>query len=139
MKILYLQENNKIALVSPNPQIPLETVLADLPKNRPMIAVEDDQLPQSNDILEFFDAITVNFSNSTIGFNLDIAKELTKTRLRKERVTLFQSVDIAIRDAMIERDDEKLSQAIVERNRLRDITKLVDSATDLDALRAIHP
>jgi hypothetical protein len=139
MKILYLQEDNKIALVSPNPQVSLETILADLPKNRPMITVEDNQLPAKEDLLEFFDAMTVDFSNSAIGFDLTVAKEITKTRLRKERQPLFQPVDIAIRDAMIENNTEKLNQAIAERNRLRDITKLADAAGDLVSLRAIHP
>jgi hypothetical protein len=139
MKILYLQENNKIALVSPNPQIPIETVLEGLPKSIPMIMVDDDKLPNSDDLLEFFDALTVDFSNSNIGFNLEIAKEITKKRLRKEREQLFPAVDLAIRDAMIENDTVKLDLAIAERNRLRDITKLADQANDLSALRAIHP
>jgi hypothetical protein len=139
MKILYKQEDNTIALVSPNPEIAIETVLADLPSNQPMIMVEDAQLPSNNDLSEFFDALTVNFSNSKIGFDIKIARELTKKRLRIKRQPLFQLVDLSIRDAMLENDLDKLNQAIAERDRLRDITKLVDAADDLSALRSIQP
>jgi hypothetical protein len=137
MKILFLQENNKIALVSPNPQVSLETVMNDLPKDRPMITVEDSDLPPSDDLAEFFDALTVNFSNSSIGFNMDAAREITKQRLRKQREPIFTRVDIAIRDAMLEQNSTALNDAIAERNRLRDVTKLAESANDLASLRSI--
>lgn len=137
MKIIYLQENNKIALVSPNTQISLETVFDGLPKDRPMITVEDNDLPSKDDLAEFFDALTVDFSNSSIGFNIDSAREITKQRLRRQREPLFTKVDIAIRDAMLEQNSTALKDAIAQRDRLRDITKLVDSANDLASLRSI--
>ena len=71
----------------------------------------------------------------------DIAKcqELTKERLRKEREPLFALLDVMIRDAQIEKDHATLEVALAERDRLRDVTKLADGVTDLEALKAIRP
>jgi hypothetical protein len=70
-----------------------------------------------------------------IVINFDKAKEITKDRLRAERTPLLQAQDIAFQKALEQGGDA--SAVVAEKNRLRDITKLADTATTLDELRAI--
>ena len=67
--------------------------------------------------------------------NLTKAKELTKDRLRAERAPLLQAQDIAFQRALEEGADT--AAIVAEKQRLRDITNLADSATTLDELRGL--
>jgi len=71
-----------------------------------------------------------------ITVNLDKAKAITKDRLRAERAPLLQAQDVAFQRAMEEGADT--SAIVAEKQRLRDITSLADSATTLDELKAIQ-
>ena len=71
-----------------------------------------------------------------ISINLDKAKEITKERLRAERADLLVAQDVAFQRAL--EDDADTSAIVAEKNRLRDITKLADTATSLDELKAIE-
>lgn len=71
--------------------------------------------------------ITINFTK---------AKEITKDRLRTERKPLLEEQDVAFQRALESNSD---TTAIVqEKQRLRDITALVDTATSVDELKAIN-
>jgi hypothetical protein len=70
-----------------------------------------------------------------ITVNLDKAKAITKDRLRAERTPLLQAQDVAFQRAMEEGSDT--SAIVAEKQRLRDITGLADSATTLEELKAI--
>jgi hypothetical protein len=70
-----------------------------------------------------------------ITINLDKAKAITKERLRAERTPLLQAQDVAFQRAIEEGADT--SAIVAEKQRLRDITDLADSATTLDELKAI--
>ena len=70
-----------------------------------------------------------------ITVNLDKAKAITKDRLRAERTPLLQAQDVAFQRALEEGADT--SAIVAEKQRLRDITGLADSATTLDELKAI--
>ena len=70
-----------------------------------------------------------------IVINFNKAKDITKDRLRTERTPLLQAQDIAFQKALEQGGDT--SAVVAEKNRLRDITKLADTATTLDELRAI--
>ena len=70
-----------------------------------------------------------------ITINFDKAKEITKARLREEREPLFQTQDVAFQRALETGADP--SAIVAEKERLRDVTKLVDTATTLDELKAI--
>jgi hypothetical protein len=70
-----------------------------------------------------------------ITVNLDKAKAITKDRLRAERAPLLQAQDVAFQRAMEEGADT--SAIVAEKQRLRDITGLVDTATTLDELKAL--
>ena len=70
-----------------------------------------------------------------IVINVDKAKAITKDRLRAERTPLLQAQDVAFQRAMEEGAD---TLAIVaEKQRLRDITQVVDTATTLEELKGI--
>jgi len=70
-----------------------------------------------------------------ITINFDKAKAITKDRLRAERTPLLQAQDVAFQLALESGADT--SAIVAEKQRLRDITKLVDQATTLDELKAL--
>ena len=70
-----------------------------------------------------------------IVINLEKAKEITKERLRAERLPLLQAQDVAFQKALEIGADT--SEIIAEKQRLRDITLLVDSVTSTDELKQI--
>jgi len=70
-----------------------------------------------------------------ITINIDKAKEITKTRLRQERVPLLAAQDVAFQRALETGADT--SAIVAEKQRLRDIPQLADAATTLDELKAI--
>jgi len=71
--------------------------------------------------------ITVNFVK---------AKEITKERLRKERIAPLQALDVQFQRAL-ETGADTLA-IVAEKQRLRDITTLADQAQTLDDLKAIQ-
>jgi hypothetical protein len=70
-----------------------------------------------------------------ITINIDKAKEITKARLRAEREALLQAQDVAFQRALESGADT--DDIVAEKQRLRDITKAVDTLTTLDELKAI--
>ena len=70
-----------------------------------------------------------------ITVNLDKAKAITKDRLRAERTPLLQAQDVAFQRALEEGSDT--SAIVAEKQRLRDITQVVDTATTLEELKGI--
>ena len=71
-------------------------------------------------------SITINFTK---------AQALTKDRLRAERKPLLEAQDVLFQRAL---ETGKDATAIVkEKQRLRDVTKLVDAATTLDQLKGV--
>ena len=72
-------------------------------------------------------SITINFTK---------AQALTKERLRNDRKPLLEAQDVLFQRAL---ETGKDATAIVkEKQRLRDVTKLVDTATTLDALKKLE-
>ena len=70
-----------------------------------------------------------------MGITIDInkAKVITKDRLREERKPLLEAQDILFNRALEESKDT--SAIVVEKKRLRDITKQVDGMKTLDELK----
>ena len=67
--------------------------------------------------------------------NIDKAKAITKDRLRSERTPLLQAQDVAFQRALESGTDT--AAIVAEKQRLRDITKLADTATTIDELKGI--
>jgi hypothetical protein len=70
-----------------------------------------------------------------ITINFDKAKQITKERLRAERVPLLQEQDVVFQRALESGTDT--AEIVAEKQRLRDITALADAAQTLDELKAI--
>jgi hypothetical protein len=138
-KILYRQENEKIAMMSWAANLTAADAAKDLPDGTAYILVNDTSLPTSEDLIDFFDAMRVDFATAAITFDIAEARSITKERLRRERVIKFEENDIKLRDAMLDNNAEKTAEAVAERNRLRDITLLADSKNTLVELRNLHP
>jgi hypothetical protein len=70
-----------------------------------------------------------------ITVNLDKAKAITKDRLRAERTPLLQAQDVAFQRALEKGADT--TAIVAEKQRLRDITQLADTATTLEELKGL--
>ena len=70
-----------------------------------------------------------------ITINFDKAKKITKERLRSQRNPLLQSQDVAFQRALESGADT--SAIVAEKQRLRDLPTLADTATTLDELKGI--
>ena len=70
-----------------------------------------------------------------ITINLDKAKEITKARLRVEREPLLQAQDVLFQRALETGADT--TAIVAEKQRLRDITNLVDGCTTTEELRGL--
>ena len=71
-----------------------------------------------------------------ITININKAKDITKDRLRQEREPLLLAQDIAFQRALESNADT--SAIVAEKQRLRDITTLVDTANTVDELKALE-
>ena len=71
----------------------------------------------------------------SITINLSKAKDITKERLRQERKPLLEAQDIKFMQAQEAGSDT--TAIVAEKNRLRDITKDVDTCTTTDQLKAL--
>lgn len=70
-----------------------------------------------------------------IKIDIPKAQLITKDRLRAERTTLLQSLDIEMMKNLS--DTAKLAEIEAEKQRLRDITKVVDTLTTVEELKGV--
>ena len=87
---------------------------------------------------EFLGSVDTDFSKldyNKLTVNLDKAKETRKGNLRAQRTPLLEAQDILFLKAL--EDDSSTSAIVKEKNRLRDITKTVDSCKTLDEVKAV--
>jgi hypothetical protein len=70
-----------------------------------------------------------------IVINLEKAKDIKKDMLRADRKPLLDKLDIDYMKAIEQGQDT--TPIVAEKQRLRDITKLTDTATSVDELKAI--
>jgi hypothetical protein len=70
-----------------------------------------------------------------ITINIDKAKNITKDRLRVERKPLLDKLDVAFMKAVEVQADT--ADIVAEKQRLRDITLLVDDAETVEELKLI--
>jgi len=138
MIIIYEQKNEPVAIINLAEGFTIEEAILQIPPGTKYRVINELDLPPEEDLLEFADSLTINFDKNlevNAHFNIEQAREITKTRLRKQRTEYFEKNDIVIRDAMIENDWKKLNLAIEERNRLRDITNLVYTVNTIKDLK----
>ena len=130
--IIFQNDNGGVSVCIPTGELPIDAVLEkDVPAGRGARIVLADDLPKQDN--DFFDAWEMN--GATITVNLDKAKAITKDRLRAERAPLLAAQDVAFQRALESSADT--TAIVAEKQRLRDITGLVDAVTTLEGLRAI--
>ena len=126
--IIFTNSNGGVSVCIPTGEISIEAVQAkDTPTNS--IIVDTSALPTAND---FFDAWEL--SDGVVTVSLTKATEITKKRLRAEREPLFAAQDVLFQRAQESGADT--TAIVAEKQRLRDVTKLADSQTTLEGLRA---
>ncbi len=129
--IIFTNDNGGVATCIPTGEISIDAVMEkDVPKGKGARIVNIADLPRDND---FYDAWEMDATSVTV--NLAKAKEITKKRLRAEREPLLAAQDVAFQRALESGADT--TAIVVEKQRLRDITGLVDAVTTLEGLRAI--
>lgn len=127
--IIFTNESGGVSVCTPTGELDIAAVKTkDTPEHS--IIVDASTLPADND---FFDAWQLD--GETVTVNLDKAKNITKNRLRAERAPLLAAQDVAFQRALESGSDT--SAIVAEKQRLRDITALVDTCTTLDELRGL--
>lgn len=71
-----------------------------------------------------------------IKIDMTKAKDITKDRLRAERAPLLQALDIEVMKNIT--DATKLAEIEAEKQRLRDITRVVDTLTTVEELKNVY-
>ena len=70
-----------------------------------------------------------------IKIDMTKAKDITKDRLRVERKPLLEALDVEVMKNIT--DAVKLAEIEAEKQRLRDITKVVDTLTTVEELKNV--
>lgn len=70
-----------------------------------------------------------------ITIDLEKAKAITKDRLRTERAPLLAAQDVAFQRTLESGGD--ITAIVAEKQRLRDITSLVDNCSTVDQLKSL--
>lgn len=122
--------NGGVALTSPSKDFTTQEIFDKGGLGQFARIVEVSTLPTHR---EFIDAWEIDAKSITV--NLTKAKDITKKRLREERAPLLAAQDVAFMKAQETGADT--TAIVAEKNRLRNITQLVDSATTEEELLAL--
>lgn len=130
--IIFKNDNGGVAVCIPTGELPIDAVLGkDVPQGRDARVIDSADLP--NDDNDFFDAWVMDAKSVSV--DLEKAKEITKRRLRAEREPLLAAQDVAFQRALETGADT--AAIVAEKQRLRDVTSLVDSCESTEQLRAV--
>ena len=137
-KIIYTTETG-ISIIHPTGELTIDQVFQkDVPdKYKPTAMIVDDEyIPSDRTYRNAWEFTGVDLVNKTcISENLEKSKEIHKERLRAERKHLLEEQDVLFMKALETNSDTK--KILEEKQRLRDITKLVDTVKDTIELRTI--
>lgn len=121
-----------VAVCTPTGEVAIDQILTSVKTQYPeALIVDSSTLPNSDN--DFFDAWEL--ADGVVTVSLAKAKELTKKRLRAEREPLLAAQDVLFQRALESSADT--TAIVAEKNRLRDVTALADSATTLAGLRSL--
>lgn len=128
--IIFTNDNGGVSVCIPTGELDINAVKAkDTPSHS--IIVQNSELPQADN--DFFNAWEL--ANGVVTVNIDKAKEITKARLRAEREPLLAAQDVLFQRALESGADT--TAIVAEKQRLRDVTTLVDGCTTTAELRAL--
>jgi aldehyde:ferredoxin oxidoreductase len=129
--IIFTNSNGGVSVCIPTGELDIQAVKAkDTPSTS--IIVQESELPQADN--DFFNAWEL--ANGVVTVNIDKAKEITKARLRAERAPLLAAQDVLYMRATEAGADT--TAIVAEKQRLRDVTDLVDACTTTEELRALE-
>ena len=129
--IIFTNDNGGVSVCIPTGELDINAVKAkDTPSHS--IIVDTSALPEADN--DFFNAWEL--SGGVVSVNLTKAKAITKDRLRQERAPLLAAQDVLFQRAQESGADT--TAIVAEKNRLRDITDLADTATTTAELRALN-
>jgi hypothetical protein len=128
--IIFTNEDGGVSITVPSGELSIEAVQA---KDTPSGSIIVDRNTLPNDDYDFFNAWELN--DSTVSVNITKAKEITRKRLRAERTPLLAAQDVLFQRALETSADT--TAIVAEKQRLRDITNQVDSATTTTQLRGM--
>jgi hypothetical protein len=132
--IIFTNELGGVSVCVPTGELPIEQVQAkDIPSTIQSFIVDNSTLPEKDN--DFFNSWEQ--TNGVVTVNFTKAKEETKTRLRTEREPLLVAQDILFQRAL--EASSPTTAIVAEKQRLRDVTDLVDSCTTTTQLRNLHP
>ena len=135
MRIIYQNDKGEVSVIIPAPDCRYsmeELSKKCVPEGKNYKIIEDSDLPKDRffrNAWEYDDeeGITVSFTK---------AQELTKERLRAERLPLLQEQDYLFLIALEKGEDTK--QIVEEKQRLRDITSKVELCKTLEELKTLN-
>ncbi len=128
--IIFTNDSGNVSVCIPTGELDINAVKAkDTPSHS--IIVQDSELPQADN--DFFNAWEL--ANGVVTVNINKAKEITKARLRQEREPLLAAQDVLFQRALESGADT--TAIVAEKQRLRDVTGLVDACTTTAELRAL--
>jgi len=132
MALVIISQNDAggVSITSPAGDFTAQQILDRGVSGRFARIINDADLPEHK---EFIDAWEMDKNDVTVNFAK--AQEITKNRLRSERAPLLDVQDVLFMKALETGADTKA--IVAEKNRLRDVTKLADSAKTLEDLLAI--
>jgi hypothetical protein len=128
MNVIIFDNGNGVSVVFPTGELSIEDVQA---KDCPQGTIIDDSTLPSRDFRNAWELV-----DGKVSVNFAKAQDLTKARLRDEREPLLAAQDVAFQRALETGADT--SAIVAEKQRLRDVTGLVDTATTLDELLALN-
>ena len=131
--IIYKQDNGTVAIIRPTEDalalIGIDAIAKkDVPAGVSYRIVNDDEVPSDRTFRNAWS------DNNGIKVDMPKAKDMTKARLRAERIPLFEAQDVAFQRALEAGTSTAL--IIAEKNRLRDLPKMVDAMSTLDELKS---
>jgi hypothetical protein len=129
--IIFTNDNGGVSVCVPTGEISIDAVMEkDVPKGKGARIVNLSDLPRDNDFYDAWELV-----DGKVEVSLAKATEITKKRLRAEREPLLAAQDVAFQRALESGADT--TAIVAEKNRLRNITSLADSATTLEELRSL--
>jgi len=131
-KIIYETETG-VAIIHPTGELSIEEVFnKDVPEQYKHTAqiVEDDVIPNDRQFRNAW-----KHEMGRIVEDIDKSKEIHKERLRAERKPLLEKQDVEYMLALEQQLDA--NEIIKEKQRLRDITKLVDKCETIEDIKKI--
>lgn len=143
MKIIYTEtmEDGEVLVrvIHPTGEISIEQVFQkDVPEHCKVTAciVDDEYIPTDRTFRDAWKFTGVDLVNKTcISENIDKAKEIHKERLRIDRKALLEEQDVLFMQSLEKGIDTK--SIVEEKDRLRDITKLVDKCKTIEDIKKI--